>query len=87
MRFHPLLASFVPALLLLSASDAHAAQESQAIAQDEASFGTTPARSKAQMQGQPRPQAAPSTPAGASMPAASDDGVGGQPVFDGGVDE
>ncbi len=50
MRLNHLLASCVPtALLLLSASRAQAAQPSQAD-KDEASFGTTPARSKAQMQ-------------------------------------
>ena len=62
MRLNHLLASFVPtALLLLTASQAHATQPSQAD-KDEASFGTTPARSKAQMQA---PQAAPSE----AMPA------------------
>lgn len=67
MRLNHLLASFVPtALLLLSASQAHATQPSQAD-KDEASFGTTPARSKAQMQQSASPQAAPSQ----AMPVAA----------------
>lgn len=68
MRLNHLLASFVPtALLLLSAASAHA-QEAE---RDEASFGTTPARSKAQMQVQSAPtRAAPAPQAGQSGEAA-----------------
>jgi hypothetical protein len=67
MRLNHLLASFVPtALLLLSAADAGAQQPQQAqqMDHDEASFGTTPARSKGQMQVQSAPpQAAPTAAA------------------------
>jgi hypothetical protein len=56
MRLNHLLPSFVPiALMLLSSLDARAAD-------DDASFGTTPARSKAQMQQQSRPEPAPPPP-------------------------
>jgi hypothetical protein len=77
MRLNHLLASFVPtALLLLSAVDARAMQPAPAD-RDEASFGTTPARSKAQMQqqqGAPASQAAPApaSPASAPMDRATD---------------
>jgi|GEM_PF-945707 len=71
MRLNHLLASFVPtALLLLTAAQAHATQPSQADRGDKdegTSFGTTPARSKAQMQQAAPSQAAP-TPA---MPASA----------------
>ncbi len=75
MRLNHLLASFVPtALLLLSAVDAHAQQAPQAQAQDreEASFGTTPARSKAQMQVQSAPTQAAPPPAAARAPGDDD---------------
>src|SRR5438067_2258140 len=75
MRLHHLLASLVPSALLLDcAAEARASEPSQPMAQatDEASFGTTPARSKGQMQQQvqvaPAPMAAPSK--GSSEPRA-----------------
>ena len=75
MRSNHLLASFVPtALLLLSAAHAHAAQPSQADKEEGTSFGTTPARSKAQMQVEsaPTPRAQPSRPASVPMERAGD---------------
>ena len=84
MRLHPLLASFAPAaVLLLSAANAHAQQaQPQQMDGDDATFGTTPARSKAQMQlpKQPlpmAPQQAPSAGAGAAAasPSTTDDAV------------
>lgn len=53
MRFHHLVASVLPSALLLLAADARA--------DDESSFGTTPARSKEQMQ-QAAPSRAPTAP-------------------------
>ena len=80
MRFNHRLAFFVPtALLLLSAADAHAtppAPADKADREEGSSFGTTPARSKAQMQVEslPAPQVQPSQarPASAPMERAGD---------------
>jgi len=75
MRFHHhLLASFVPsALLLLSAANARATQPSPQ-ANDEASFGTTPARSKGQMQQQSAPTPVRPASPQQSLPVAGSDG-------------